>query len=480
MTNLRYRSNKLLLVSVVMQIMMMRSIICYAFASSNRPSKKVLSAGRSSLGIMPSSSFQPASGVSFYWGANVRGGDPRFRTGSSSSSQLFGASSSSSSSSSESPSTKDPATTTGDLSLAHRAKECLAIAGSTSMQSFGGIPYLRPSSEDADKCRVIFVLGGPGAGKGTQSELLLKHYPCIHLSAGQLLREETTKSDSPHGSLIEECLVKGQIVPVEISLSLLQTAMRQSEGSTSMVFLVDGFPRNFDNLDGWTRCMKDIAVVWGAFVFQCPLDVLEERILERAKGSGRSDDNLESLRKRFKTFEGDTVPVIETLRLIQDQTSSSLAVADIRADQSLEQVWQDTQQRMNAFIANDVISSNAQLLDAVATQNVYLYQMLCAEEMFTEGKNNDEVSSSTAAATAGSHTKSPLDVMLEQEGSVKEIASSNVCNAKLEFISGSKASVSYDRSIRDATVRETRIWSHQGPKGWRMVHFFRTAIDESP
>jgi UMP-CMP kinase len=458
-----------------MQIMMMRSIICYAFASSNRPSKKALSAGRTSLVIMPSSSVQPASGVSFYWGANVRGGDPRFRTGSSSS-QLFGASpsSSSSSSSSESSSTKDPATTSSDVSLAHRAKECLAIAGSSSIQSFGGIPYLRPSSADANKCRVIFVLGGPGAGKGTQSELLLKNYPCIHLSAGQLLREETTKADSPHGSLIEECLVKGQIVPVEISLALLQNAMRQSEGITSMVFLVDGFPRNFDNLDGWTRCMKDVAVVWGAFVFQCPLDVLEERILERAKGSGRSDDNLESLRKRFKTFEGDTVPVIETLRLIQDQTSSSLAVADIRADQSLEQVWQDTQQRMNEFLANDVISSNAQLLDAVATQNVDLYQLLCAEEMFIEGKNKDE------AATAGSNTKSSLGVMLEQEGSVKVNASSNVCNAMLEFISGTKASVSYDRAIGDATVRETRIWSHQGPRGWRMVHFFRTAIDESP
>lgn len=90
------------------------------------------------------------------------------------------------------------------------------------------------------------------------------------------MRDEAQKKDgsSEHAALIEECLVAGKIVPVEISLSLLQKAMREAEGNDSLVFLIDGFPRNFDNLEGWTRCMTrtmndndnaatDAAAVWG-------------------------------------------------------------------------------------------------------------------------------------------------------------------------------------------------------------------------
>ena len=330
--------------------------------------------------------------------------------------------------------------------VAQKAKESLAIAGSSSVQYFGGLPYVETPD---DKYRVVFVLGGPGAGKGTQSELILDSYPCVHLSAGELLRQETTKPESPNAELIKECLVSGKIVPVEVSLTLLQNAMQEASGQ-SLVFLVDGFPRNFDNLEGWTRCMKNVAVVRGALVFQCPLDVLEARIMERAKDSGRSDDNLESLRKRFGTFQGDTEPVIEALRLVQDETP--LKVADIRGNQPLEKVWEDTQEWMNEFISSDVLSCNARLLQAVAAQDEKEYQKLCAEEMFTD--------------------KSPASVMAEQEGGT---SSQEICNTELEFISGTKVVVTYDRGDGDETIREQRIWSYQGAKGWRSVHFSRTA-----
>ena len=350
-----------------------------------------------------------------------------------------------SSSASSSESNADTAVESSAL-VAEEARQSQAIAGASSVEYFGGLPYV--ASPD-DKYKVIFVLGGPGAGKGTQSQLILENYPCVHLSAGELLREETTKPGSPHAAMIEQCLVSGKIVPVEVSLSLLQNAFKEASGR-SLVFLVDGFPRNFDNLQGWTRCMKDVATVWGALVFQCPLSVLEERIMERAKESGRSDDNLESLRKRFKTFQGDTEPVIEALRLVQGETP--LKVADIRGDQSLEQVWADTQQCMNNFIANDVLSCNANLLQAVVDQDVDLYQSLCAEEIF-----------------AG---RSPEKVMADQEDGA---SLNDICNAELEFISGTKVAVTYDRVDSDEVIEERRIWSHQGEKGWRNVHFSRTA-----
>lgn len=103
------------------------------------------------------------------------------------------------------------------------------------------------------KPRVIFVLGGPGAGKGTQCARMVREYGFVHLSAGDLLRDERD-SGSPVGTLIEEYIREGKIVPVEVTVNLIKKAMAASGSSK---FLVDGFPRNFDNLQGWQRVMGD-------------------------------------------------------------------------------------------------------------------------------------------------------------------------------------------------------------------------------
>ncbi len=282
----------------------------------------------------------------------------------------------------------------------------------------------------------------------------------MHLSAGQLLREEAGKKDtSEHAALIEQCLVAGKIVPVEISLTLLQNAMREADGK-SLLFLVDGFPRNFDNLEGWTKCMTqgdDPATVWGTLVYNCPLATLEKRVMERSKDSGRSDDNLESLRRRFTTFQGETVPVVNTLRVIEEK--SLLKVVDIQGEQTLDQVWEDTQKAMNNFLTNDILSANVQLLDAVARKDGDTYHSLCADEMF-------DIGGESAAE----------DIMLAQEGSDHLFTTINVKCAELTFVTGTKVSLRYNRTSDSGTVfRETRVWSHQGSKGWRMVHFFRSA-----
>jgi UMP-CMP kinase len=307
-----------------------------------------------------------------------------------------------------------------------------------------------------------------GAGKGTQCELLKQNYPCVHLSAGQLLREEAAKKDeSQHAALIEECLVAGKIVPVEISLELLRNAMKASE-ARSVLFLIDGFPRNFDNLEGWTRVMAnggDAAAVWGVLSYDCPLSILEKRVMERSKESGRSDDNLDSLRRRFQTFQAETVPVVDILRLIENDTL--LKVVDIAGDRSLEKVWEDTQKTMNTFIANDILSANVRLLEAVTRRDVDVYRNLCADEMFVD-VHNDESGALLSAE----------QIFVMQEGTEdSELISSNIKCAEMTFVTGEKVSLSYDRTLPSGvSFKETRIWSHQGPKGWRMVHFSRAAI----
>jgi len=294
-------------------------------------------------------------------------------------------------------------------------------------------------------------------GKGTQSDLMKENYPCVHLSAGELLRAETKKEESPHKELIEKCLVSGNIVPVEISLSLLEAAMKEAadKGGKSLIFLIDGFPRNFDNLHGWVRCMKNVATVRGVLNYQCPLEELERRILNRAKDSGRSDDNLQSARKRFATFEQETVPVVDTLRnvesILRERNEPSLCVFDISGDQTVEEVWAETQAALNHMISYDVLTAQSQLLEAVQKQDAGLYRQVCAEEWFEDD--------------------APESILQKQEGD----RLGAICNVKITFESGTKVAVEYDRTMKDdLQVHEKRLWSYEG--GWKNIHFSRLPV----
>jgi UMP-CMP kinase len=143
------------------------------------------------------------------------------------------------------------------------------------------------ASATAAAPRVIFVLGGPGAGKGTQCSNLVEEFDFVHLSAGDLLREERANAASQYGELISSYIKDGKIVPVEITVKLLLNAMNKSGRSA---FLIDGFPRNADNLAGWERVVGKQAQVLGCLYFDCPEAVMEARLLERGKTSGRTDE----------------------------------------------------------------------------------------------------------------------------------------------------------------------------------------------
>ena len=94
----------------------------------------------------------------------------------------------------------------------------------------------------SDKTSVIFVLGGPGAGKGTQCAKLVRDYGFIHLSAGDLLRAEQDREGSEFGDMIKEYIKDGKIVPMEVTVQLLENAiMDQDEGRGR--FLIDGTSR---------------------------------------------------------------------------------------------------------------------------------------------------------------------------------------------------------------------------------------------
>ncbi|XP_063283261.1 UMP-CMP kinase [Pelobates fuscus] len=205
------------------------------------------------------------------------------------------------------------------------------------------LPYsLTPCARSlcvAMKPLVVFVLGGPGAGKGTQCERIVQKYGYTHLSAGDLLRDERKKPDSQFGELIETYIKDGKIVPVEITISLLQRAMEQTmaEHSDKNKFLIDGFPRNEDNLQGWEKTMNGKASVTFVLFFDCDNETCIDRCLERGKSSGRSDDNRESLEKRIQTYLQSTRPIID----LYEKTGK---VRKVDASKSVDQVFAKVQE----------------------------------------------------------------------------------------------------------------------------------------
>lgn len=135
-----------------------------------------------------------------------------------------------------------------------------------------------------------------------------------HLSAGELLRQEIG-SGTENGVLIEEYLKLGKIVPVEISLSLLRGAIKTSPFET---FLIDGFPRNWDNLSGWSTAMTEVCDLEKVLFVDCNQEELERRIIGRGATSGRSDDNIETFRKRYRSFLSETMPVIDYFASVKE------------------------------------------------------------------------------------------------------------------------------------------------------------------
>jgi UMP-CMP kinase len=190
------------------------------------------------------------------------------------------------------------------------------------------------SSTAFPDCQVVFVVGGPGAGKGTQCFLLeerLKH-GWKHLSAGDLLRAER-KSGGALGDLINQKIANGELVPSSITVKLLENAMAAAyQENKTTNFLIDGFPRSFENMDAWNDTMKRHAVKC-MLNFECPEEVLVGRLLERGQSSGRSDDNMETIRKRFRTYQQESMPIIKRCG------DEGIKIHQIASDQSVEQVY---------------------------------------------------------------------------------------------------------------------------------------------
>ncbi|CAI0402883.1 unnamed protein product [Linum tenue] len=172
-----------------------------------------------------------------------------------------------------------------------------SAAEAATMSTHGSLAEKKPT--------VVFVLGGPGSGKGTQCANIVEHFGYTHLSAGDLLRAEI-KSGSENGTMIQTMIKEGKIVPSEVTIKLLEKAIL---GIDNDKFLIDGFPRNEENRAAFEAVVRTKIEPEFVLFFDCPEEEMERRLLSR--NQGREDDNIETIRKRFKVFLDSSLPVVE-------------------------------------------------------------------------------------------------------------------------------------------------------------------------
>jgi len=155
------------------------------------------------------------------------------------------------------------------------------------------------------KLPIVWVLGGPGSGKGTQCEKLVQRYGFVHLSSGDLLREEVA-SGSAKGQELNAMMQKGILVPRDVVLDLIKQAMLRKLPDAKG-YLIDGYPREVEQGEDFERVIAPCSLI---VYFEVADEVMVERLLQRGKASGRVDDNEETIKKRLETFHEVSEPVM--------------------------------------------------------------------------------------------------------------------------------------------------------------------------
>jgi adenylate kinase len=156
----------------------------------------------------------------------------------------------------------------------------------------------------------LILFGPPGSGKGTQSDNLVEKFGLIHLSTGNLLRQEISDK-TPLGLQARNFMDKGQLVPDEVVIAMIGTCLEKHPEAKG--FLFDGFPRTIAQAIALDNFLKHKNTsISKVIALEVSEDELVKRLVKRGETSGRSDDTNETIiRKRFSVYKEETEPVAE-------------------------------------------------------------------------------------------------------------------------------------------------------------------------
>lgn len=155
----------------------------------------------------------------------------------------------------------------------------------------------------------IVLFGKPGAGKGTQAEFLKEKYNLVHLSTGDIFRFNI-KNDTELGKLAKTYMDKGDLVPDELTINMLQSEVDKNPNAAG--FLFDGFPRTIAQAEALDSFLENKGQnITATVALEADDNILVTRLLERGKTSGRPDDqDEEKIRNRYEEYNQKTAPLM--------------------------------------------------------------------------------------------------------------------------------------------------------------------------
>ena len=156
----------------------------------------------------------------------------------------------------------------------------------------------------------IVLFGGPGSGKGTQSEKLIEKYGLHHISTGEVLRDHI-KRETELGKIAKKYIDEGQLIPDELMIEILDDVLeKEAKDKPGVIF--DGFPRTVPQAEALNELLKKRNKELHAVVgLEVPDEELVKRMLNRGKLTGRADDNEDTIKKRLNVYHNQTSPLRE-------------------------------------------------------------------------------------------------------------------------------------------------------------------------
>ena len=153
----------------------------------------------------------------------------------------------------------------------------------------------------------IVLFGPPGSGKGTQSEKIIEKYGLVHISTGDLLREEVA-AETELGKKAKAIMDKGELVSDKIVIAMIRKKLKEHQEGPGFIF--DGFPRTVAQARELRKVLTAYDERVGVMIsLEVPREELVKRLLNRGKETGRTDDNLETINNRIDVYNRQTIPV---------------------------------------------------------------------------------------------------------------------------------------------------------------------------
>ena len=178
----------------------------------------------------------------------------------------------------------------------------------------------------------IVLFGGPGSGKGTQSEKLIDKYGLHHISTGEVLRDHI-KREKELGKIAKNYIDEGQLIPDDLMIQILDSVLEAAKDKPGVIF--DGFTRTIPQAEALNKLLKKRGKELHAVVgLEVPDEELVQRMINRGKMTGRADDNEETIKKRLNVYHNQTSP-------LKDHYKNQNKYIAIDGNKAIEEIFDD-------------------------------------------------------------------------------------------------------------------------------------------